>query len=917
LVEREAELAQLAQRVRATLDGHGSTVVVEASAGKGKSSLLRAAEHRAGELGMQVLRASGSELERRFAFGAAIQLFEPLWALADSELRARLASGPARAAAALLDGYIDEDAAGAGERGYPAIRGLFWLARNWTSVTSTVPTASDDSSTPLLLIVDDAQWCDRPSRRFLAYLAARIERLPIMLLIGLRPSSEPVEMPALTALRHTRNALILRPASLSAAAVRTIVHERFPDAEDGFAEACATITSGNPFLLAELLAQIAEARSPADTRALSDLVPEAIVRNVHARLEAVSAPARALAQALAVLGDRVALADVARLAGLDGDAAASAAEALSDAHLLVPSLPLCFTHHLIRSAVLASMSQLARGRLHRLAAKTLRDAGGGAENIAAHLLLAPAAGDLWAVEELRRAAFRSLRSGDACNALRLLERALQEQPHSDLHRDIAAELALARGQMLLTRHQHRDAAAAFESGLHELGDSDCEPKARLEAGYVTAASLVPALGSHVLERRDHMLEQLDGKPDADQRLALAQSVIHDSMRGAVRDDVRRLAELAWDGGALLERGGPTHDVALASLTSALLFTDELERVLEICDAAHARAGECESPMATALIASCRAWALHEQGRVADALACATVAIDRPDQLETNIRTAYGAMACCRLTRGELDRAQEALMVVDDQTLRGTIRHAGLLELRAQLRLAQHIPHDALADAMRAGRALEQEFGVSSPGAFPWRSTAAMAHLALGNTNEAQGLASDELELARRLGLTRIVIRDLRVLGLAAGGAEGIELLQEAVSTASGYPQRLESIHAYTDLGAALRRAKKRAAARAPLRKALELAHRHEAFAAAERARTELAATGARPRRLLLSGVESLTPSERRVAELAAVGMTTRMIADSLFISPKTVEYHLRHIYQKLDVSSRDQLADAFRKQRTV
>jgi DNA-binding NarL/FixJ family response regulator len=189
----------------------------------------------------------------------------------------------------------------------------------------------------------------------------------------------------------------------------------------------------------------------------------------------------------------------------------------------------------------------------------------------------------------------------------------------------------------------------------------------------------------------------------------------------------------------------------------------------------------------------------------------------------------------------------------------------------------------------------------------WRSTAALAHLALGDAASARELASQELEQARAAGVTRVVIRDLRVLGLVERGERGLELLEQAVEAGDRYPPRLEHLRALIDLGAALRRANRRAAAREPLRRALELSHSGGATALDERTRSELAAAGARPRRAMLSGIESLTPSERRVAEVAAKGLTTRQIAETLFVSPKTVEFHLRHIYQKLDIASRSEL----------
>lgn len=236
-------------------------------------------------------------------------------------------------------------------------------------------------------------------------------------------------------------------------------------------------------------------------------------------------------------------------------------------------------------------------------------------------------------------------------------------------------------------------------------------------------------------------------------------------------------------------------------------------------------------------------------------------------------------------------------------------HPFLLDVRAQLRLAQYRPADALEDATSAGERLRSDFAADHPGAIAWRSTAALAHLALGQSQRAQQLAQAELERARRIGVTRIVIRDLRILGLAKGGSDGIELLTEAVRIGRRYPARLEYIYALIDLGAALRRANKRELAREPLREGLDLSRRGGATALAARAQLELTATGSRPRGVRLSGIESLTPSERRVADLAAQGLTTRQIAGSLFVTPKTVEYHLRHTYQKLHIQSRAQLAE--------
>src|SRR5262249_53126160 len=151
---------------------------------------------------------------------------------------------------------------------------------------------------------------------------------------------------------------------------------------------------------------------------------------------------------------------------------------------------------------------------------------------------------------------------------------------------------------------------------------------------------------------------------------------------------------------------------------------------------------------------------------------------------------------------------------------------------------------------------------------------------------------------------------LCALGLIEGGVSGEKLLREAVEVLEHSQFRLEHARALVELGAALRRANKRSDSRDYLRQGLELAHRLGATALEERAQTELAATGARPRRLMLSGLETLTPSERRVAELAADNLTNKDIAQALFVTPKTVEVHLSSVYPKLQISSRAQLPDA-------
>jgi DNA-binding CsgD family transcriptional regulator len=176
--------------------------------------------------------------------------------------------------------------------------------------------------------------------------------------------------------------------------------------------------------------------------------------------------------------------------------------------------------------------------------------------------------------------------------------------------------------------------------------------------------------------------------------------------------------------------------------------------------------------------------------------------------------------------------------------------------------------------------------------------------------EVDRLLDWELEAGEEWGTSRGIGIALRAKGVVEGGERGIELFSQSVEALRDTPARLELAHSLTDLGSALRRANQRTDAREPLREALELASRCGATLLAERVRGELAASGAKPRRVMLSGVESLTPSELRVARLAAGGMGNREIAQELFNSVKTVETHLGSAYRKLDISSRRDLPEA-------
>jgi DNA-binding CsgD family transcriptional regulator len=188
----------------------------------------------------------------------------------------------------------------------------------------------------------------------------------------------------------------------------------------------------------------------------------------------------------------------------------------------------------------------------------------------------------------------------------------------------------------------------------------------------------------------------------------------------------------------------------------------------------------------------------------------------------------------------------------------------------------------------------------------WRIWASVALDAIGEHEQGRALAQEAYDLIQGFDAPRPVGMALRALGMIdrdfAKLEESARLLEQADA-------RLELAHTLVETGAALRRGGQRREARAPLARGADLAERCGARALADRAATELRATGARPRRRLLTGVESLTASERRIAQMAVSGMTNRDIAQALFVTVKTVETHLGRLYRKLDIHSRAELAE--------
>jgi ATP/maltotriose-dependent transcriptional regulator MalT len=303
----------------------------------------------------------------------------------------------------------------------------------------------------------------------------------------------------------------------------------------------------------------------------------------------------------------------------------------------------------------------------------------------------------------------------------------------------------------------------------------------------------------------------------------------------------------------------------------------------------------------------RGWIAMQGGRLDDAAADGERAVAaRRHGWRVGLPGAHAVLASALWAGGDVDGARRQLELGEKEVRISPETPLPLLQItRARFELEHGDPQDALDRFRECGAALEA-VGATNPACAPWRSGAALALAALGDRAEAERLLDEELRLARDFGAPAPEAIALYSQGRLRNG-EGLEQLREAAELFGEAGRPLERATALVAIGLVLRRGGKRREARDPLREALDLAQRCHAWTLAEQARTETAAAGARPRRTALRGMEALTPRELQVARLAAQGKSNREIAQALFVTIKTVEWHLRHAYDKLGVRSKEEL----------
>jgi DNA-binding CsgD family transcriptional regulator/predicted negative regulator of RcsB-dependent stress response len=931
LLERESEQAALVALVAAACQGAGRVAMVEGAAGIGKTRLLAAARDEAERAGMRVLAARGMELEREFAYGVVRQMFDPVLAGVSEAERAELLSGAAGQAAVLFG--QPNLGAGAGDASFAIVHGLFWLVVNLCA------------QRPVMLCVDDVHWSDTASLRFLAYLILRLEGLGLLVLAALRPA-EPSADPHLLAqividpLVRLVRLTPLSPAG-SARLVRAVLGGQV---EEEFCAACHDATGGNPLWLRELASvAAAEGLEPTATGAahLIELGPRAVGRRVALRLARLGPAAEAVCGAVAVLGDGAEPAQVAALAGREFTEAAEAMRQLVEVGMLYRrGQKLGFVHPLVRAAVYEGLSETERLAGHTHAARLLDEGGAAAEQVAAHLLLVPPAEDWCTVSLLRRAADEAVTRGSPDSAVAYLERCLQEPLRPAERVDVLVQLGAAAqlidmaktaehlhaalalieqpehhdriadmlGRALNSLGRYDEAAQVYLQAIQALGEEHTDSRRRLEAGLLGVAIADPALAGLAVQRIDKLRDE-PGDAGPGSRMLDTTIALYDALAGAPAQATVPRARRGLIGEVLIEQGNAAEALVYGC---TVLMAADLKEVMAFYDAWLAQAYQRGSVIAVGAAKCFRALAWLWRGYLAEAEANARDALEAFATTRPDISRLFAVpfLTDALMEQGQLAEAEAALTWVSVSTLLSRAGHwYWVLDSRARLLMLQGRTEEGLETMLACGRRF-MAHGGQNPAMIAWRSSAALALLTLGRRGEARALAAEELDLAQRWGAPRALGRALRVAGLVEGGEEGLVLLQEAVDVLAPSPARLEYAKALVDFGTALQCAGRRVECRKYLRQGIEQAQLCGAAPLSERGWEGLRASGARPRRVALSGAAALTPSERRVAALAAAGRSNRDIAQALFITVNTVEMHLTKAYRKLGISSRDGLGQA-------
>lgn len=884
LVDRDVESLAVAAALEAGAAGAGSFVLVSGGLGCGKTALLRVAAAAARERGYRVLMARGSHPERDLPFGLVSRLFEPVLREADDEVARLLEASPR---VWPLIGHTDLDDA---EHASPA--DLHALHRFFSALTRREP---------ILVLVDDLQWVDRPSLHWLTTLSGRVDHARVVLMASLghgewgdRTSLVEDLVAGCTGELTLRD---LGPAAMATALERMVGIT--PDR--AFASACADVTGGNPRLVAAVAAAVRDGtvlpHGPGTDQVRGLTVPS-LTSGLHARLRQASPHAAEVARAIAVLSTHATRDRVWRLTTIPAPAVTAAISVLRRMGVVTEDGDLVrITQPLLRTAVLSGVP----ADLIAQAAHLLHEAGVPQPALADHLLASPVIGDEWVVDALRAGAAAALSDGRPETAVRYLRRALREPVTADVRTSLLTDLGAAAA------HTDVDSALGYLTEALRLGGA---PTSELFELLVVNGRDEQALDLADPVQRGWLALWRPGTAghaagDADPAVAALGAVMRgEDLRASVADAQRAL-ESTLDGPGSV----PTRITALV----ALLCTDRADLVPAHADALLATVSRWRHEPLRAWVLGMRAAARRVLGELTGARQ------DAREGLATLARCgarADGMIAV--LLRGllarislELDEFDEAHALLD-LPLGGVPLgwdEVGPLFARGRLQVLRGTVAGGVADLLACGRVLES-WRATNPAVLPWRSEAALALAATGKRAEARRLADEEVELARAWGVAGPLAIALRAQGQVH---DDVVPLTESMAVLDNWPAPIERVRTLLTHGRLLKRHNDYAGAREVLHAALAAARELGTSPLATLVSRELTSVGGRVRTTPRTGAAALTAAERRVVGLAIRGNTNQAISVQLRVQLRTVEIHLTNAYRKLGIKTRRELGDALSK----
>jgi DNA-binding CsgD family transcriptional regulator len=894
-VGRASERMEIERLLELAREGRGGALVVRGEAGVGKTALLRQAMEDAA--GFRVLRALGVEFEAELPFAALHELVGPVVHLVDG-----LPGPQARAikAALALEDIENPDRFSV----YAATLGLL---------------AAAASERPLLCAVDDAHWLDPASAQAFAFAARRIDHEPIAMVFATRdPELSPFSGPGLTELR-----LGALPVEDAKALLAISAPSLLPSVVERLVETAA----GNPLALLEFAA------STTQTHEGSEPLPvgEAIERSFLERSAPLSVGTRRalLLAAACDPGEHEAL-----WSALDSEGIS--AESITEAEragLLVRGRRLAFKHPLARSAVYQAAPPVDRRAAHR----ALAQATGDPDRRSWHLAAAAPGPDEQVAAALEEAANRALRRADVSSHAAALERAARLTPEEGararrlLEAGLSAEAAgqLERAEKLvaeaaeLTPDEELRADAVWRRSylLFDRGELD----QALELATAEAERFSGSTAARLLTARIHTLvHRLDipaARATAERAAELARTREHDDL------DLSHLLAWTWELSGLTQQALElARKCAERANVGSILAIDLAGQFIFLEDYAHARArfeAIIEHLRKTHALGNL-AYALDVQarlellmGRPAPAYTASLEAIQLTEPLGSDVALA-SSLAWLALVEATLGRSEDAqahgrrsLRITTDRGDRfNEVRARGALGLDAFARGDMA----AAAGWLEPAAQMLADGGVRLPNRFPIDGDLIETLVRSGRRAEASKQLDRLLENAELTGSRWAHAVGARCRALLVDDAKADDAFESALELHEVDSNELE--HARTQLayGERLRRLRRRRDSREHLHRALETFERLGARPWAERARAELRASGERLRPRKPTAHERLTPQELQVSLAAADGLTNKEIGARLFLSPKTVEFHLGRAYRKLDVRSRAELIKLFAKQ---